>query len=71
MRNEKNARERRIKTLDSQIDETTANIKMLEDKLLLKEVYTSFEKSKQVNNEIATLKEALEALEEEWLNLNS
>lgn len=71
LRNEKNARERRIKTLDSQIDETTANIKMLEDKLLLKEVYTSFEKSKQVNNEIATLKEALEALEEEWLNLNS
>ena len=71
LRNEKNARERRIKTLDSQIDETTANIKMLEDKLLLKEVYTSFEKSKQVNNEIATLKEALEALEEEWLNLNN
>ena len=71
LRNEKNARERRITTLDSQIDETTANIKMLEDKLLLKEVYTSFEKSKQVNNEIATLKEALEALEEEWLNLNN
>lgn len=69
-RNKEKARLKRIDELDNLIDTLTTDLKNEEQNLLKEEIYTSFEKSKRVNEKIEQIKIKLTDAENEWLILN-
>lgn len=69
-RNREKARIKRIEELENLITSLTVDLSNEEAKLLKEEIYTSYEKSKEVQNTITAIKAKLQELENEWLILN-
>lgn len=69
-RNREKARIKRIEELENLITALTVDAANEEAKLLKEEIYTSYEKSKEVQNTITLIKDKLQELENEWLILN-
>ena len=69
-RNREKARIKRIEELENLITSLTVDAANEEAKLLQEEIYTSYEKSKEVQNTITSIKAKLQELENEWLILN-
>lgn len=69
-RNREKARIKRIEELENLITSLTVDAANEEAKLLKEEIYTSYEKSKEVQNTITAIKAKLQELENEWLILN-
>lgn len=69
-RNREKARIKRIEELENFITSLTVDAANEEAKLLKEEIYTSYEKSKEVQNTITAIKAKLQELENEWLTLN-
>lgn len=69
-RNREKARIKRIEELENLITSLTVDLTNEEAKLLQEEIYTSYEKSKEVQNTITSIKAKLQELENEWLTLN-
>lgn len=69
-RNKERIKAKKLEELETLINKLTEELANEENKLLKEEIYTSYEKSKEVNNNIALIKAKLNDTENEWLTLS-